>query len=351
MPTHAGKVWREVIDGSRMQKRSITVVGAGIVGLWQALTLARAGHAVRLVEKSADLFAGAASSYAGAMLGPYCEREVYAPVVRDLGLRSIALWREVFPGTVLAGTLVVASPRDRGDVEHFAAQTEGHERVGAEAIGRIEPNLDGRFDIGLYYADEAHVAPRAAMRFLLDAFRATGGEVSSGADWASAGGDSRELVIDCRGLGAKAELPDLRGVRGERLVVRSREIDLRRPVRFLHPRHPIYVVPWGGGMHMIGATVIESEEAGPVSVRSALELLGMAYALHPAFGEAEIVDMGAGVRPSFSDNVPKIIVRGKTIHVNGLYRHGFLMAPALAEMVASYLDGGVIDDRVFASEP
>jgi glycine oxidase len=143
----------------------------------------------------------------------------------------------------------------------------------------------------------------------------------------------------------------LRGVRGERLVVRSREIDLQRPVRFLHPRHPIYVVPWGDGVHMIGATVIESEEAGPVTVRSALELLGMAYALHPAFGEAEILDMGAGVRPSFPDNVPKIIVRGNTIHVNGLYRHGFLMAPALAEMVAAYLDGGAIDNRVVVSEP
>ena len=150
-----------------------------------------------------------------------------------------------------------------------------------------------------------------------------------------------------RGLGARNELAGLRGVRGERLVVRSRELRLQRPVRFLHPRHPIYVVPWGDGLHMVGATVIESDDSGPITVRSALELLGMAYALHPAFGEAEIVEAGAGVRPSFPDNVPKIIVRGRTIHVNGLYRHGFLMAPALAELVADYLDTGAIDNRVF----
>ena len=98
---------------------------------------------------------------------------------------------------------------------------------------------------------------------------------------------------------------------------------------------------------MVGASVIESEDAGPVSVRSALELLGSAYALHPAFGEAEIVDMGAGVRPSFPDNVPKIVVRGRTLHVNGLYRHGFLLAPALAELAAAYLETGAIDNRVF----
>ena len=85
-------------------------------------------------------------------------------------------------------------------------------------------------------------------------------------------------------------------------------------------------------------------------VRSALELLGAAYALHPAFAEAEIVEVGAGVRPAFPDNVPKIVVRGRTIHVNGLYRHGFLMAPALAVQVAEHLEGGTIDERVVRHE-
>ena len=86
--------------------------------------------------------------------------------------------------------------------------------------------------------------------------------------------------------------------------------------------------------------------AGPVTVRAALELLGAAYALHPAFAEAEIVEAGAGVRPAFPDNVPRIVVRGRTLHVNGLYRHGFLMAPALAVRVAEYLETGAMDERV-----
>jgi glycine oxidase len=154
-------------------------------------------------------------------------------------------------------------------------------------------------------------------------------------------------VVDCRGLSARGELGELRGVRGERLIVRSRELGFARPVRLLHPRQPIYVVPWGDGLFMIGATAIESDDAGPVAVRSALDLLGMAYALHPAFGEAEIVELGAGVRPAFPDNVPKIVVRGKTLFVNGLYRHGFLLAPALAELAAAYLETGTIDNRVF----
>ena len=108
------------------------------------------------------------------MLGPFCETEVYAPVVRDLGLKSIELWRETFPGTGLEGTLVVAGARDKSEVEHFARLTEGHERVDGDAIARLEPDLEGRFGAGLFYAQEAHVAPRAAMEFLLEEASARG---------------------------------------------------------------------------------------------------------------------------------------------------------------------------------
>jgi glycine oxidase len=349
-PIPVEKVLRMATDGfSFMGKREITVVGAGIVGLWQAYTLARKGHRVQLVERSATPFADAASAYAGAMLGPFCEKEVYAPVVRDLGLRAIELWREAFSGTVLQGTLVVASARDKGEVDHFARLTEGHERVDGSAIGALEPDLGGRFPAGLFYAREGHVAPLAALEFLLSEVKRLGVNVSFGSDWQGED-ETGDTIVDCRGLGARDELPSLRGVRGERLIVRSQELRFHRPVRFLHPRHPIYVVPWGDGLYMVGATVIESDDAGPVTVRSALELLSMAYALHPAFGEAQIVDAGAGVRPAFADNVPKIIVNGQTIHVNGLYRHGFLLAPALAQLVASYLDNGSTDDRVFAGK-
>jgi glycine oxidase len=332
-----------------MHKLSITVVGAGITGLWQAFMLARRGHRVRLVERSSDPFAEAASGLAGAMLAPHCEGEAAEPVVRELGLRSLALWKETYPGVTANGTLVVAGTRDRADLERFARMTEAFDRLDAVGVHALEPDLEGRFAAGLYYPAESHLEPCAAMRFLLDRARATGVDIATGSTWSEASRNARdaEYVIDCRGLAARGELPDLRGVRGERLILRTREVTLQRPVRLLHPRHPLYVVPWGDGRFMIGATVIESDDAGPVTVRSALELLGAAYALHPAFAEAEIVDAAAGVRPAFPDNVPKIVMRGRTLHVNGLYRHGFLMAPALAQQVAEHLEGGATDERVF----
>ncbi|HXF55571.1 MAG TPA: FAD-dependent oxidoreductase [Hyphomicrobiaceae bacterium] len=322
-----------------MSGLKIHVVGGGITGLWQALTLVRRGHRVRLIEASAVPFAESASRFAGAMLAPYCEAEAAEPIVRELGLQSLAIWRQTYPGLVDKGTLVVAGVRDRAELVRFARMTEGFETLDAEGVDALEPGLDGRFAAGLHYPNEAHMAPLPAMHFLLDAARASGAEILLGAPWSGTMGDA-DYVIDCRGLAARHELPRLRGVRGERIVVRTLEVRLSRSIRLLHPRQPLYVVPWPDGLFMIGATVIESEDQGPATVRSALELLGAAYALHPAFGEAEIVDVGAGVRPALPDNVPKIIVRGRTIHVNGLYRHGFLMAPALAALVAAFLDEG-----------
>jgi glycine oxidase len=317
--------------------RCVEVLGAGIAGLWQAYTLARRGHSVRLVERTATPFSNAASGLAGAMLSPYCERAGADPVVQELGLRGVALWREAFPGVASLGSLVVALPRDHGELMRFAERTEGHQLVDAGEIARLEPDLAGRFRQGLFFQGEAHLEPAEAMAFLLDATRRLGAEVVLGGQSAHVG---RGLLIDCRGIAASGELAMLRGVRGERAVVQTREIALRRPVRLLHPRHDLYVVPWPMGTYMIGATMVETGDSGPATLRSTLDLLGLAYALHPGFGEARIVSLDAGPRPALPDNLPHIIVNGGTIRVNGLFRHGFLLAPVLAEAVSDYLETG-----------
>ncbi len=333
-----------------MAKRatSIAIRGAGVVGLWQALTLARSGHDVTLYERSAEPFASACSLYAGAMLAPRCEEESAEAVIRDLGRRGIALWRETYPDTVANGTLVVALHRDRAELDRFARMTGGHRRLSASELAALEPALSDRFAGALFYEEEAHLAPEAALRFLLDAALAQGVALRLGDGRSPEGHD---LVVDCRGLGAKGDLHSLRGVRGERIVVKSRDVALTRPLRLLHPRFPLYVVPWGDGLYMIGATVIESEEVGTITVRSALDLLSAAYAVDPAFAEAEIVRQGAGARPAFPDNRPRIIAAKGYIYVNGLYRHGFLLAPVLAELVASFIETGATDPEVFVEDP
>jgi glycine oxidase len=329
------------------QTKKIAIRGAGIVGLWQALTLVRRGHKVTLCERSPVPFMHGCSLYAGAMLAPNCEKESAELMVRELGLRGLALWRDTYPGTNANGTLVVALHRDRAELDRFARMTEGHQRLSAAQLAATEPALIDRFAGALYYPQEGHLSPEPALHFLLEQAQAAGAEVRLGDGEFPADAD---LVIDCRGLAAKDKMPDLRGVRGERIVVKSREVNLSRPVRLLHPRFPLYVVPWGKGVYMIGATVIESEEIGTVTLRSALDLLSAAYALDPALAEAEIVVQGAGARPAFPDNRPRIMVGRRYIYVNGLYRHGFLLAPVMAELVADYIETGATDPEVFVAD-
>ena len=324
--------------------RNIQVVGAGICGTWTALLLSEAGLSVTLHERGGPNLLRSTSHWAGGMLAPDCESDGAEPAVIRLGRRSLDLWREHVPGTPHDGSLVVSHPRDRGDLARFARQTTGHRRVDAAAIADLEPALEGRFPDGLFFASEGHVEPRRVLPVLHERLRQRGVAIRFGSEVEPA--DLAGTVVDCRGLGARNALPDLRGVKGETVLVETTEIALRRPVRLMHPRWPIYVIPRADHRFLIGATSIESDDASGVAVRSALELLTAAYTLHPAFGEARIVEFGTALRPAFPDHAPRIAVSGDRISVNGLYRHGFLMAPALAEIVTAHIVSGARDNEV-----
>jgi glycine oxidase len=321
----------------------ISVIGAGIAGAWQALLFASAGRTVTLHERSDAGMTQSTSHWAGGMLAPYCEAEATEPLIVRLGLRSLKLWRDYFPETPFNGSLVVAHARDRADFERFARLTGGHQRLDAQAIAGIEPSLEGRFREGLFYAEEGHVEPRKVLPEIHARIRAAGGQIEFNSDVEPDELDG--IVIDCRGLAARDEQRELRGVKGELILIETDEVELKRPVRLIHPRFPLYVIPREDHRFMLGATSIESESNG-VSVRSALELLGAAYAVHPAFGEARILEFGSGLRPAFPDNLPRIAIDNDKIAVNGLYRHGFLLAPALAELTLGYIERGTIDNEV-----
>jgi glycine oxidase len=263
----------------------VCIIGAGIAGLTTTFEFARAGCDVELIECREG--PGLGCSYlAGGMLAPWCEAEGTEKLIVDLGLEALKFWTESVPVATRLGTLVVAPARDRPELIHFARRTSGYEHIDAGRIAALEPDLAGRFEEALFFPSEAHLDPRAAMASLAARlvdfdnvtlrYGAATKQALEHADW----------TIDCRGLAAQDALPDLRGVKGEMLVLSTREIALRRPVRLLHPRHPAYIVPRGDGRFMIGATMIENEEAGRITARAMLELLGAAYCLHPAFAEA-----------------------------------------------------------------
>jgi glycine oxidase len=333
-----------------LAKSSVIVIGAGVAGLSCALELAERGVGVEIVERGRALGDGNCSWMAGGMLAPWCERATTEPEVATWGALSIAWWGERFPNTVLNGSLVVAQSRDAPDLARFAARTERFEWVDGESIAALEPDLAGRFRRALFFPDEAHLDPRRAMVALAARLEGLGVAIRFGVELAPRDAQA-DIIVDCRGLAACDALPDLRGVRGEMVVVRTPDLSLRRPVRMLHPRLPLYIVPRGNGLFMIGATMIESERRGPVSVRSAMELLNAAFALHPAFGEAEIVELGADLRPAFPDNLPQVRVMNGVVHANGLFRHGFLLAPELARGAADAVLSLLQSETIHADLP
>ncbi|MCQ0989281.1 glycine oxidase ThiO [Jiella marina] len=310
----------------------ITVVGAGVAGLATAVTLAERGGRVTVHERADSLGGEAASWLAGGMLAPFCEAETADPAIIAPGLAAIDWWGDRVPGVSRGGTLVVAAGRDAGEIRRFARRIDGAEPVDASGIARLEPDLAERFRQGLHVAAEAHLDPREALRALAERLRSFGGTIrlSSTVDPAAVDGD---VVIDCRGIAD--DDPALRSVRGEMLILRTDELLLSRPVRLLHPRIPIYVVPRADGHFMVGATMVESDAPGGVTLRSAVDLMNAAYALHPAFAEAEIIEIKAGLRPAFPDNLPRVTRNGRIVSVNGLYRHGFLLAPDCAARAAA----------------
>lgn len=315
----------------------VTVIGAGVAGLWAAYALSKAGLSLRLIDRCGAPGPHGCSWWAGGMLAPFCEGAVADPVIVRHGQSAAQHWAEVTEVTY-RGSLVVALQRDRAELARFARRTTGHQSV-ADLVA-LEPGLTG-FDQALFFMDEAHLDPRAALSDLVGALAARGVVIEQG----EATPDGIEgAVIDARGLAAG--LTGLRAVRGEMLVLCAPDIGLSRPVRLLHPRHPLYIVPRAGGVYMLGATQIESADSRGVTARSVLELLSAAYALDPRFGEAEVLETGADLRPAFADNVPRVIVRGRILHLNGLFRHGYLIAPALAEQATEYLTKGLKGDLV-----
>ena len=327
----------------------VTVIGAGIAGLTCALELAERGASVELLERAPRLEAAGCSWFAGGMLAPWCECENSGPLIAALGAESLAWWRAQFPGTIVNGTLVVAHARDTGELLQFGRRTAHFESVRGETIAALEPDLAGRFSQGLYFSEEGHLDPRAALVALAERLAERGVPIRFGTDVTVR--PAARAVLDCTGLAARDRLADLRGVKGEMLLLRLPELTLQRPVRVLHPRQPLYVVPRGAGRFMVGATMIESDEATRISARSMLELLSAAYALHPAFGEAQILEIGTGVRAAFPDNLPRLRQVGGVLHVNGLYRHGYLLAPALARRAADVLLEGRHYPEVMDEDP
>jgi glycine oxidase len=327
----------------------VAVVGGGLCGRLVAWLLAGRGYRVALYERGDAAGTQSAAWVAAAMLAPLAEAASAELLITELGVASLERWPRwlaELPEPVFFqrnGTLVVWHAGDRAEAPLFERRLRANapaslfERgfiklTGADVAAR-EPSLGARFAQGWLLPNEGQLDNRQVLSALAAGLAERGVQTH----WNTTVDDSHEpldarIVIDCRGLGAKPDWTALRGIRGEVARVHAPGIGLTRPVRLLHPRYPLYIAPKQDDLYVIGATEVEGEDMSPVSVRSALELLSAAFAVHPGFGEARILELNAQCRPTLPDHRPAIIWDGaRTVRVNGLYRHGFMIAPEVAD--------------------
>lgn len=334
------------------------IVGAGLVGRLLAWRLLEQGHVVTLFEKGSRAGELSAARVAASMLAPFTEVVSAERRVFDWGLMALDWW----PGELARlteqsgasiplgcdGSIVVAHELDKSSMQHFmqnlAAKVPEHmdavQPLDQAGLAALEPELAERYHGGIYLSREGYLDNTALLTALNLAIETQGGKwvehtavtkVAAGAVTWGDQHDNFDWVIDTRGLGAKADIPGLRGVRGEVLWVHAPEVNLSRPVRLMHPRYKLYISPRPNHRYVIGATEIESESMAPVTVRSNLELLSALYSVHSGFAEATVEHSYAHCRPAMPDNMPVVDCQPGLLRVNGLYRHGYLLSPYVVE--------------------
>jgi len=339
---------------------SAAIVGAGITGRVLATTLIQRGWSTTLFESRSEMDQSGCSATAAGLLAPLAELDTADERVAKWGLESVELWPSLLRGVETEifferqGSLVVALPSENEELIRLENRVKSYsvsapmERVSRERLLQLEPELDSRFSQGIFFPLEGQMDNRQCLAALAKKIVASGGhieyqsrvcclephsivvnETKQTFDW----------VIDCRGLDAKADL-NLRGVRGELFLVETSDVHFTRPVRLMHRRHPLYVVPRPDAKFLLGATCLETETLTPVTLRSSLEILSMAYSLHSGFSEARVLESRVQLRPAFPDNFPKVSVCPGRIRVNGMYRHGYLLSPAISREVAEIMEGG-----------
>jgi glycine oxidase len=339
-----------------MLAQHCVVLGAGLMGRMLAWALCQQGHKVEIHEAKPEGLHGSAAWVAAAMLAPLAESATTELNVVRMGAYGLQRWPSLLAQLdqpvffQREGTLVLWHRQDASEAHRFASKlsdTRQHlpeldapRSLHSEDVQTLEPGLADGFNQGLYLPNEGQLDNRQLLDALLMQLKKSSARIFFESQVTPDQFAHADWVIDCRGMGARTDWQDLRGVRGEVVRVHTPEVKLQRPLRLIHPRYPLYIAPKPNSIFVIGATEIETDDTSPPSVRSSLELLSAAYSVHKGFAEARIMEINAQVRPTLIDNLPAIRLQGKgCIHINGLYRHGFLIAPALLDATLDLMSG------------
>ncbi len=341
------------------------IVGGGIMGHTLALELIKAGNQVSIFDNTNSESAINCSMAAAGLLTPISELEKSDCLIYDLGNAALEQhWPSILADLdsniyfQRTGSLLVSHPQDKVDLKRFIATIDSkfqseknnslYHKLNQQEIAALEPEL-AKFSEAYYFPTEAHLDTQEMLTALkkylcqhdITWYYTQVDEIKAGKIKINNEIKIFDTVFDCRGLAAKSFFPNLQGIRGELIHLHAPNVNIKRPIRFQHPRYSLYIVPRPNNIYLAGASEIHSENTHAISVRSTLEFLTAACYLHPGFVEASIQKTVTQCRPTFPDYLPKINYADGLVAVNGLYRHGFLLAPTLAAEIMHWLGGGL----------
>ncbi|CAM5180367.1 tRNA 5-methylaminomethyl-2-thiouridine biosynthesis bifunctional protein MnmC [Castellaniella defragrans] len=299
----------------------IGIAGAGVLGRLLAWRLSRAGHEVTVLDPAdGPLGRGAAGWTAAGMLSPSAELECADLRVFQAGVDSLQQWAEIVPQLPGSpdfdchGSLLLAHRGDQGAahhlvdlIEHKAPEAHRPQALTPSELAALEPDIHGP-SLAWFLPHEGAVNPLQLMPALYEGapdvhwlWNHTVRFVKPGLLQTEDRNHPFDHVFDVRGLGQRpltgrgTGCGAVRGVRGEIFLVQAPEVHLARPVRLLHPRHRVYIVPRRNHHFIIGASEIESEDRSPVSLRTTVELLAAAHIRRTRIGRLGRFETGLGM--------------------------------------------------------
>ena len=335
------------------------------MGRLLALALARAGCEIDLYEAGGPQAEGAAARVAAAMLAPLAESAVAPPSVVRMGHHAldaladaarIARRAGVLPARRHAGAV---APPGRGRGGAAAPRAGAHRRAGAgaarDAHARCRRHRGHRAGAGAALRAGRCCCPAKASSTTAPCStpcwprcrrsrrcRLHWHAPRTPDDFAPGAAGQPERVIDCRGLGARPQWNALRGVRGEVIRVHAPEVALqaadaagasalpdlhrtqaRRPVRDRCDRDRV-------GRHVAGQRALHA--------RTAERRLRGAQRLRARRASSRSPPSAARRCPTTCRRVREL--RPRVMQVNGLYRHGFMIAPAMLDVALELLATG-----------
>jgi glycine oxidase len=338
----------------------VAVVGAGPVGLAIAWRCGTRGLRVSVHDPAPG---SGASAVAAGMLAPVAEASFGERELTGLLVESARRWPAFAAelteasgaglGYRTEGTLVVGlTGDDLAEARRLWAYQQGLglpvTPLRPTELRDHEPALAPGVRGGALAATDHQVDPRQLVPALRTAAERAGAVLVPEAVRRLSDLDATVTVV-AAGCGAAAltGLP-VRPVKGQILRLRAPSgaaPGFRHVIRGYADGEPIYLVPRADGEVVLGATVEERADT-TVTAGAVLRLLRAGVALLPELTEYDLVETVAGLRPGTPDNAPilgSLPGRSGVLAATGHHRHGIVLTPVTADLIADLVTTGVAD--------